>query len=119
LLNQFCWIEVAAHLLTGDPRTAFRRYSFGRRPVAVQVEGIPVLTKYHRPSDVVRALGPGHVVVGLRGLAVMVPPPHLAHRWQQFPRGLRRIVERLDTSLAERRPFTRMGDHFLIELVKR
>jgi hypothetical protein len=49
----------------------------------------------------------------------MVPPPHLAHRWQQFPRGLRRIVERLDTSLAERRPFTRMGDHFLIELVKR
>ena len=119
LLNQFCWIEMAGHLLTGHPRTAFRRYSRGRRQVTVEVEGIPVLTRYHRRSDVVRALGPGWVVTGLRGLGVMVPPPYFAHRWQQLSPRTRRAIERIDTFLADRRPFAYLGDHFLIELVKR
>ena len=119
LLNRFCWVEVGAHLIAGDPRTAFRRYWRGRRAVTVQVEGIPVLTTYHRPSDVARALGAACAVVGIRGLAVMVPPPHLAQRWLKLSPGVRRAVERADALLAARRPFSRMGDHFVIELEKR
>ena len=119
LLNRFCWIETTVHLLRGHPKTAFRRLSFRRGPIHVDVEGIDVPTFYHRPSDIARALKDVCTTVSLRGLAVMIPPPYWANRWARWPASVRRGISRIDEAVAPHAPFNRAGDHYLIELVKR
>lgn len=118
LLNRFCAAEIVGHLLAGQPRTALRRCALSRDPVAVSVEGLPVLTTYHRPRDVLAALGPGHAVTALHGLPVIVPPPHLTAWWQRLPPPARARLERVDRALAGWWPFARMGDHYVIEVVR-
>ena len=46
-------------------------------------------------------------------------PAAVAHRWAAVPRPVRRAIAALDTTLSPHPPFNRLGDHFLIELVRR
>jgi ubiquinone/menaquinone biosynthesis C-methylase UbiE len=118
LINRVCVAEVVAHLLAAEPRTAVRRYSLRKGPLAVPVAGVPVLTTYHRPQDVMAALGHGHRIVRIQGVGVVTPPPHFADRWQRMAVSTRARIERIDGAVAGSWPFTRLGDHFVIEIVK-
>jgi SAM-dependent methyltransferase len=114
LMTRTCAWEIAGFLACLRPGDAFRR--LGRGPRLVSVEGVLVPTFYHRPGDVMAALGPAFTVRRLEGLAVLVPPPFAAHRWALAPASVRRLVTAADTAVSSSWPFNRLGDHFLIEI---
>lgn len=104
--------------------TATRRSGLGGRrrgagAVAVPVAGIDVPTFYHRISDVRAALGPDLILETIQGIGVAIPPPYLEPRWQNLPKSVRVMVERIDALLAPWPPFNRVGDHVLLHFVKR
>jgi SAM-dependent methyltransferase len=117
LMSRVCPWEIGYFLAKGRPRTALRR--IGRDPIMVDIEGIKVPTFYHRPRRIMNALGTGFSLRRLLGLAVVVPPPYLAGTWSGAPPRLRRSASTLDGLLSGRAPFNRLGDHFLIDIVKR
>lgn len=117
LMARVCPWEVLYFLGRFQPRQAFRRLAAA--PVMVEVEGIPVPTYYHRPADVMRALGPDFTLRRLTGLAILVPPPWLAHGWARVPARVRRAVSRLDSRIGSLVGVRHLGDHFLMDIVKR
>lgn len=118
LISPICAWEIAYFLFTAHPRAAVRRFTFGG-PVVVPFGKDTVATYYHRPRAVVRALGPGYDVCTLRGLPVFVPPPWLEPLWTRIPVRVQRVLSSLDRGLDSRFPFNRLGDHFLMEMMKR
>jgi hypothetical protein len=66
-----------------------------------------------------QALGAGFDLRGMSGLAVLVPPPWLAHRWAAVPSWIRRAVSATDVRLSSHFPLNRLGDHFVMDIVKR
>lgn len=117
LMSRVCPWEIGYFLAKGRPRTALRR--IGRDPIMVDIEGIEVPTFYHSPRRIRSALGAGFSVRRLLGVAVVVPPPYVAAGWSGAPPRLRRIASALDGLLSGWAPFNRLGDHFLIDIVKR
>jgi SAM-dependent methyltransferase len=117
LMGRLCPWEILYFLVRGEPRRALRR--LGSVPVPVNVEGIAVPTSYHTSGDVMQALGAGFDLRGMSGLAVLVPPPWLASRWAAVPLWIRRAVSAADVRLSSRFPLNYLGDHFLMDIVKR
>lgn len=117
LLGRLCPWEMAYSLCRLDRRRALRRLARG--PVLVEVEGVPVPTTYHAPGDVRRALGPGFRLRRQIGLAILVPPPWLAAPWSKAPARLRAAIAAADARLASTFPLHHLGDHVLMDFVRR
>jgi ubiquinone/menaquinone biosynthesis C-methylase UbiE len=115
-MARVCPLEIAYFVSRLRPRDALRRFG---NPAIVCVEGIDVPTFYHAAGDVMRALGSEFVLRALTGLGVIVPPPWLAGRWLAIPPGARRAVMAADTRVASHFPFNHVGDHFLMDVVRR
>lgn len=114
LMTPLCVWEIGYFLVRGKPHAAFRRRR--RPPVPVLVDGIEVPTYYHRPAEVMTALGRSFVLQRVQGLGVLVPPPYLESSWRRLPSGLRRALERFDAVVGSAVPFNRAGDHTLLEI---
>ena len=117
LMGRSCAVEALYFTATRRAHLASRRRHVGA--VAVPVAGIDVPTFYHRIADVRNALGTEMVLQSIEGIGVAIPPPYLEPRWQQLPRPVRGLVTTLDSWLAPFPPFNRVGDHVLLQFVKR
>jgi SAM-dependent methyltransferase len=116
VMTRVCVMEVLYFALTGRLHLAGRRRGGGA--VAVQVAGVSVPTYYHRVGDVRRALGSDLRRAGTQGLGVIIPPPYLEPRWRALPPRVRAAIAGVDSLLASRPPFNRVGDHVLLRFVK-
>jgi len=116
LLSRTCLWEIGWFLLKADRARAFRRLQ--PPPVMVNVAGIPVPTFYHRVSDVARVARPSLSVGRIVGCGVLTPPPYLERRWLSLPRVVRRAAAAADSTIGRFAPFSRLGDHVLVELAK-
>jgi hypothetical protein len=100
-----------AQALRGDFKTAFRRLHPGG--VMARVASAHFMTYYFRPSQVLRALGPGYRRVALRGLSMFSPPSYLEKFSRGYPRLFRRLTE-MDERFASFPLLNAMGDYFIL-----
>ncbi|HEY0976714.1 MAG TPA: class I SAM-dependent methyltransferase [Flavobacteriales bacterium] len=107
------WEVLAA--LKGHFKLAFRRWRAQGSPA--HLEGVVFPCHYFSAAYVRRHLGPKYSVLEQRALSLTVPPPHLERFPLAWPRTLH-FLDRLEGSIAHRRPFRNWGDHFLITLRK-
>lgn len=117
LMSRTCLWEIGWFLLRGRPAQAVRRLR--PPPVTVRIEGIAVPTWYHRVRDVTRAVAPSLAVRAVTGCGVLLPPPYLEARWLAVPCRARRAVAAADRLVSRLAPFNRLGDHVLVELIRR
>lgn len=117
LMGRFCATEELYFTATG------RRGQIGRRrgggAVSVAVAGVQVPTFYHRIGAVRTTLGESVTLESIVGIGVAIPPPYLEPRWQQLPAAVRYLIARLDGAISWLPPFNRLGDHVLLQFVKR
>jgi SAM-dependent methyltransferase len=118
MLNRFCAWETLWHFLRLRPRTAFRRWG-GRAEATVRASWgdlrIPVY--YWTPQRVERLFAPAFVTTRRLALTWALPPPYLERLVRDKP-GLFGALERAELTLAPLWPFSAMGDHFLLEMVR-
>ena len=101
------------HLAKGNTALALRRFS--KDGAAANIEGNKFRTFYFSPGEVMRSFGGRFTLAGLRGLASISPPPHMAPFAQKHPR-VYRTLTRLDEQLSAVPPFNRWADHFIITM---
>jgi hypothetical protein len=87
--------------------------------VEIPVAGVPVPTYYHRPDDVAAVLGDDYALIRITGIGVAIPPPYFEPRWQRLPALVRTPLTLIDSALASCPPFNRLGDHTMLQFVKR
>jgi len=102
-----------AAILKGDWRTAMRRLRRGG--VRANVEGVPVMTYYFTPRQVIAAFDDSFKVMRLQGLSIFAPPADRKNLAVRFPR-LYRLLVSVDNKLARIAPFNGWGDFFIITL---
>ena len=102
--------EWLVQLLRGDPRAAFRRFRHG--DVEARLGGKEFVVRYHRSSDLAKALAPSFELRGRRGVGVFVPPS-AAEPWISGHEALLSVLEQLDRLAS--RPLAIFGDHILYE----
>lgn len=117
LIGRSCAIEAMYFLLTGRRRLIRRRRADGA--VAVPIAGLDVQTFYHRNDDVAAALAPDLTLTAVTGIGVAIPPPYFELRWRTFPSFVRTTLAEVDGMIAAWPPFNRLGDHVLLQFVKR
>jgi SAM-dependent methyltransferase len=117
VMNRWCAWEIGWGLLHLRPGQAFRRVGTGWRDAGLaSPEGrLAVPTRYYSPHELLQICGPHFRVRQVRGLPVLLPPPHLAHLLERH-RALFRQVEKIERRLRDLFPFRAWGDHFLIVL---
>jgi len=107
-----CLWEMAM-IFRGDLRTAARRLSKGGVPS--NVEGVQFLTYYYTPKQVIEAFGKQFKPLKVGGLSVFTPTADRKQFARLHPK-LYRFLSRLDGYLADRPPFYRWGDFFILTL---
>ncbi len=107
-----CLWELAM-ALRGDFKTARRRLQRGG--VLSNVEGVQFMTYYFTPKQIIEAFGERFKPVKLQGLSVFTPTADRKSFSGQYPR-LYALLRRLDDRLADRAPFSRWGDFFILTL---
>jgi SAM-dependent methyltransferase len=117
VMGRLCALETLYFTATRQTNLAWRRR--GRGAINVTVAGVDVPTFYHRITDVDVAFGPEMALESVEGIGVAIPPPYLEPRWRNLPRSFRWMVTRLDALIAPWPPFNRIGDHVLLQFVKR
>lgn len=108
LLSHFSLWETASFLIRGKWKKAFRR----QEPLGqlADMKGEKVWVRYYSPEQVKRLFSPFFVLVEMRGLNILSPPPSslLAHR--MLGRGVR-VLEALDKSIPTNFRIQAWGDH--------
>jgi SAM-dependent methyltransferase len=119
LLNRFCAWETTWHLAKLQRRRAFRRWA-GYAEATVRAEWgdqrIPVY--YWTPGGVERLFSPYFKATRRTALTWALPPPYLERLVKGRP-GLFRLLAKVELSLAHLWPFNSVGDHVLLEMVRR
>lgn len=119
LLNRFCAWETAWHLARLKPGAAFRRWR-GYAEATVRAswgdERVPVY--YWTPGEVERNFRPHFKRVRRMALTWALPPPYLERLVRHTP-GIFRLLERIERRSASKWPFNSIGDHVLLEMVKK
>jgi SAM-dependent methyltransferase len=119
LLNRFCAWETLWHLAKLQPRTAFRRWG-GRAEATVREawsdQKIPVY--YWTPGTIERLFLGRFTTIRRTALTWVLPPPYLEGLVKHRPR-LLRLLAYVEVRSASRGPFNAIGDHVLLELVRR
>ena len=119
LINRYCLWETAWYLRARQPAQALRRWP-GRAAATVrgawQEDRITIF--YWTPGAVDRVFRPHFRVRRRLGLPWLLPPQYLDGLARRAPRLFRRLA-RWDRRLAHRWPCYAVGDHFLLELIRR
>jgi SAM-dependent methyltransferase len=119
LLNRYCAWETAWHLARLKPGAAFRRWG-GYAEATVRSswgdERVPVY--YWTPGEVERTFRPAFTPVRRMALTWALPPPYLERLVQHRP-GIFRLLAWIERRSAPRWPFSSIGDHVLLEMVRK
>jgi ubiquinone/menaquinone biosynthesis C-methylase UbiE len=102
-------------LLKGNFKTAFRR--FKKNGADSNVEGIHFNTFYFTPSRLIKAFGRDYQLLGLRGLASLVPPPYLENFPKKYPKIFKRLM-RTEVKVNGVFPFNHWADHYILTMKK-
>jgi SAM-dependent methyltransferase len=113
VMNRTCLFEMAAGLLTLRPALAGRRLRDGPARVA----GRPVFTRYYSPSGFAAAMAPAFRAKEVAALPVLLPPQPLSAPVDRRP-ALLEMLERADARLRGAGPWSSLGDHFQMTLVR-
>ncbi len=97
--------------LRGRFRLALRRLLPGG--ALANVEGVRFRAFYYTPGQVLRVLGPEYRLLKLQGLSVFTPPADHKSFPFEHPR-LYRLLWALEERLADRYPFNRCGDFYIL-----
>ncbi len=100
-----------AQAFRGDFKTALRRLHPGG--VVARVATAYFRTYYYRPTQLLRALGPGYRRVTLRGLSLFSPPSYLEKLSRRYPT-LFRCLTRFDERFGGWPVLNSMGDFFIL-----
>lgn len=100
-------------ILRGNWNLAFRRLSKGG--TKAHIEGFHFVSHYFSPSDILRMFGDKYILVKLRGLASLSPPPYMLPFANKHPTVYKMLCW-LDERLSTLPPFNRWADHFIITL---
>ena len=112
IMPRVCLWELSA-ALRGDLRTAVRRLKPGG--TIANVEGVLFPAYYYFPGDVRRAFSQDFQPIRLQGLSVFTPPVDhkgFATKWPRLYSWLRW----LESCLADRPPFNRLGDFYILTM---
>lgn len=112
IMPRICLWELGA-ALRGDFKTAVRRIKPGG--TIANVEGVFFRAYYYFPAGVRRAFNRDFHLIRLQGLSVFTPPVDHKGFAKNWPR-LYRLLRWLDERLADRAPFNRMGDFFILTM---
>ena len=102
-----------AQALRGKFRLAFRRFS--RNGTSAHIDGHAFLSYYYSPSQIIKSFGKRFVLVRLRGLASLSPPPYYDTFPVKYPR-IYKLLTRLDERYSTLPPLKRWADHFIITM---
>lgn len=94
----------------GKLKQALRRLS--KQGTLAHLENENFRIYYHSISSIKKALGTSFQLIKCESLGVCSPPPGSVQFHAKHPR-LTKLLERLDTSLANIMPFNRWGDHII------
>ncbi len=117
LMGRTCVIEAVYFALTGRGNLVRRRQADGA--VQIPVAGVNVAAFYHRTRELKTMLGPNLRLARVTGIGVAIPPPYLEPRWTTLPRFTRARLADIDGVISTWPPFNRLGDHILLQFVKR
>ena len=109
LFGHCCPGEIVTEAVRGRPRNCFRRFRSG--PVEASLRGRRFTVRYHRRTEIERAMGPGFRLMASKAIGLLVPPS-AAEPWiSRHPRLLAWLAA------ANRRlagPLAPLGDHVLL-----
>jgi ubiquinone/menaquinone biosynthesis C-methylase UbiE len=110
LFGTACMGEVIVQLVRRDVASAFRRRARG--DVAARLGGQDFVVRYHRGSELSRAMHPWFRLVARRGVGLFVPPS-AAEPWISGYPHIVAFMERADRLVS--RPLAAFGDHVLYD----
>ena len=113
LFGTACPGEAVVETLRGRPRNALRRLARGDVPA--RLNGRHFTVRYHRATDIRRAMSPWFRLERRLGIGVFVPPS-AAEPWISRHSVLLGAQERLDRMLGS--PLAALGDHILYHFVR-
>ena len=108
VFGRCCPGEWLVETLLGRPRNALRRLARGPQPA--RLGGREFTVRYHRRSDLERAMAPWFRPAGRQGVGVFVPPS-AAEPWISGHPRLLGALEAMDRTLSA--PLAALGDHVL------
>jgi ubiquinone/menaquinone biosynthesis C-methylase UbiE len=112
IMPRICpWELVQAFM--GKLRLAFRRLS--REGTSAHIDGYTFRSYYHSPIEVIQSFDKRFVLVKLRGLASLSPPPYFETFPERHPL-LYNTLTRWDERVAEYFPMNRWADHFILTM---
>lgn len=115
VMGPFCPWETLWFLAHGRPMAAVRRW----RPGGVVAQlGTPVQVRYPSPGRLARAFAPWFRVTGRQGVGVLLPPSEAGHLVERYPTVFARLAA-IERKVAACWPFWLLGDHYVIELIRR
>jgi ubiquinone/menaquinone biosynthesis C-methylase UbiE len=116
VMSPLCPWEVGWFLAHGDMRGALRRFRFGARAHLADGAGLKVW--YPSPSTLRREFAPYFRPLATVGIGTLLPPAHLAHLVDRWPRLFARIAA-LERRVSGRFPWSWLTDHYLLVLERR
>jgi hypothetical protein len=116
-MNRWCGWEIGWGLFHLRPRQAFRRLGRGwiEAGLGSPDGGQAVPVRYYAPRTFARAFEPYFRLRTVWGLPVFLPPPYLVAFWDHHPALMARL-DGAERRWRDRRPFSALGDHFLVVL---
>lgn len=112
--NRWCLFEIAGYGASLQTGRAFGRR---RNPVPVGSSRFCVDVYAYSVADFQRLFRSGFCVEKIEGVPVMLPPSDLVGYAEKFSRHFERLAD-WDARIGTRWPFNRLGDHFLMTLVR-
>ncbi len=116
IMGPVCPWEVAIYARRRDWKNATRR--FNREGAVANIGGNPLLVFYPSARKVARVFAPHFRRAHLEALGVLLPPPYLEHFAARHPHLIDSFAN-WESRIASFFPFNALGDHYLLELVKK
>ena len=115
IMPKVCPWEIVM-LFKGMFKTAFRR--FKKKGTKARVEGVYFDCYYYNPSYITKHLKDKYDVVTVQGLGIFVPPPFIEQFIEKHPK-LFRFLEKIENRVANKYPFNKWCDHYMITMRKK
>jgi SAM-dependent methyltransferase len=112
VMGRWCLWEIFWHLFHLKAKAAFRRWK--RTGTTANLGPVTCSIWYHTTEKILKTLAPAFRCRDVRGIGVFLPPTYLQETFIGRPRLASRLLQ-LDRLLAGKTPFSRFGDHLLLD----